>query len=142
MHQIIVPMLGLLILAGASGADPQEHPTYDAKRRRDPFTPLVREGRLVGASSADASAAVIVSSSTLVLAGILWDPAGRSVALVNETEVKVGDLIGEYRVIEIRPDAVVLDRDGKQHVLHMTYEGSSKGHSQPETSAATGGEGP
>jgi hypothetical protein len=66
-----------------------------------------------------------------VLYGILWDPGGRSIALVDDLEVSVGDSIGPYRVEEIRPDAVVLAREsGEQFVLELVFE-SDEGRENP-----------
>lgn len=132
--------LGLAVLVAAAAAaardeaaaprDPDAAPVvYDAKGRRDPFIPLVRNGELVN---------VVGQSGTLdqpVLRGILWDPSGRSIALINDMEVNVGDLIGGYRVDAIRQDAVVLTVDGGEPlVLQLEFElpGAS-----PDT--ATGG---
>ena len=49
---------------------------YDAKERRDPFVALVWDGKIVGAS---ASRPEVIGSPVafLLLAGIMWDPAGR-----------------------------------------------------------------
>ena len=79
---------------------------YDAKGKRDPFIPLVRDGMLVQAASHGVM-------SVPVLRGILWDQSGGSLALINDLEVKVGDMVGEYQVTQIRPDKVVLTRDGE-----------------------------
>ena len=80
---------------------------YDAKGRRDPFVSLVREGRVVTPVASSASP----DGTTPILYGIVWDPGGRSLALINDTEVQVGGMIGKYRVEEIRRDAVVLAAD-------------------------------
>ena len=141
----ILPCLAgaVILLAGAAasaGADPKDHPAYDAKHRRDPFAPLVRDGRLAGISLEAASSTTSASSSAVTLAGILWDPAGRSVALINGTEVKVGDLVGAYRVVEIQPNAVVLDHEGQQRIVQMVFDGSGKAGSQSDI-PPTGGEG-
>ena len=101
-------------------ADQQHAPKpYDANGRRDPFVSLVREGRLVSPVGVPSSAA---RPSDLLLVGILWDPAAHSLALINDTEAKVGDTIGAYEVMEIRRDAVVLMRDGKPLVLQISFE--------------------
>ncbi|MBI3088412.1 MAG: hypothetical protein HYY91_05985 [Candidatus Omnitrophica bacterium] len=116
----------LLLWAGSesvSGVDtePQEPGRspqgYDAKGKRDPFVPLVREGRFVSAVAGG-----VGDFSNPALAGILWDPSGHSIALINEMEVKVGDVLGEYEVSEIRQDAVVLMRQGKPLVLQMSFD--------------------
>lgn len=90
---------------------------YDSKGRRDPFTPLVREGKLVNVTPGTQ-----ISVTRPVLYGILWDPGGQSLALLNDTEVKVGDTIGGYRVQEIRQDAVVLIGGGEPVVLQLAFE--------------------
>ena len=106
---------------------------YDSKGRRDPFTPLVREGKLVNVIPGTQ-----LSVSRPVLFGILWDPGGQSLALLNDTEAKVGDMIGGYRVAEIRQDAVVLIDGGEPVVLQLVFETPPSKFS-PRTT--TGGEG-
>lgn len=106
---------------------------YDSGGRRDPFVPLVRDGRLVAAT-----AGARVESSTPVLYGILWDAGGGSIALINDAEVKVGETIGGYRVKEIRQEAVVLDNEGEPLVLQIAFEQPPKRSS----GTTTGGEGP
>ena len=91
---------------------------YDANGKRDPFVPLLRDGRFVGSAGSPST----THPSDLLLSGIVWDPAGRSFALINETEVAVGETIGGYQVIDIRRDAVVLVRDGKPLMLQMSFE--------------------
>ena len=103
---------------------------YNAKGRRDPFVALVRDGRLV-AISVGAHA----ESSKPVLYGVLWDPGGNSIALINDGEARVGDMVGDYRVVEIRKDAVVLANGGEPVVIEMAFETPPK--SAP--GAATGG---
>ena len=90
---------------------------YDAGGRRDPFLPLVRDGRLVATTTVNSS-----EGDKPVLYGILWDPRGYSFALINDAEVKVGDEVGNYRVSEIRHDAVVLDNGGEPLVLSITFD--------------------
>ena len=107
--------------------------TYDPAGHRDPFVPLVRDGRLVG---------IVAPSGTQtdkpVLYGILWDPGGNSIALINEGEVRVGEVINGYKVQEIRQDAVVLSSGSGSVVLKIAFEGPSK----PSPGATTGGEDP
>ena len=131
-----------LSLAGAGRSEAAEDPAkagegmpfrYDSGGRRDPFAPLVRDGRLVAATPGTR-----VATSTPVLYGILWDAGGDSIALINDAEVRVGDAVGDYRVKAIRQDAVVLDNEGEPLVLQITFEPLPKRSS----GAATGGEGP
>lgn len=90
---------------------------YDSKSRRDPFSPLVRDGRMVGVMQTHT-----IQTSRPVLYGILWDAGGQSIALINDIEVKVGDTVGTYRVVEIRKDAVVLSDGREPVVLQLAFE--------------------
>ena len=130
-----VLLLTLCAIAGLRSAWAADEPTaheasfqYDAKNRRDPFSPLVREGRIVNATSGTK-----VPTSQPILYGILWDPGGQSIALINDVEVKVGDSIEGYRVMEIRQDAVVLRNGGEPVVLQLAFE------TPPSPSTTTGG---
>ena len=104
---------------------------YDAKGRRDPFAPLVIEGRRVGMKAA--ASTTTTASGKPVLYGILWDPSGHSIAMVDDTEVKVGDAVGPYHVVDIREDAVVLKNGGEPLELRIEFDvpsshpGASKG---------------
>ena len=146
-----IGMLTALILGGAGvgvGAEPTPVPAqkqspnppqpsvYDAHNRRDPFVPLVREGRVLGGSSET----TMGDCSQPTLGGILWDPSGHSIALINDSEFKVGDLLSEcdYRVAEIRKDAVVLSREDESIVLRIAFEDEAK----PKKQTSTGGKRP
>ena len=127
--------------AKAKAKEPEPPPfQYEPGSHRDPFLPLVRDGRLVGdeATAQDTP----VESFKPVLYGVLWDPGGQSIAMINDTEVKVGDMVGDYRLLEIRPDSVVLENGGERMALQLTFEApSSKRVSGASTGASTGGEG-
>jgi hypothetical protein len=103
---------------------------YAAKGRRDPFAPLVRDGKLIGLPKDQ------TSGVTPVLYGILWDPAGPSIAMINDQEVRVGDTVGGYQVAEIRQDAVVLKGGGEPVVLQIDFQ-TPPSERSPRT--ATGG---
>jgi hypothetical protein len=105
---------------------------YDSKGRRDPFAPLVREGRLIAAGPGQR-----MEASTPVLYGILWDPSGHSIAMINDGEVRVGDWVGQYQVTKIEQDAVVLDSGTAEPlVLTIAFEVPTPVHGTPK-----GGEG-
>ncbi len=91
---------------------------YDAGGHRDPFIPLVRDGRIVSLAGLSSAG----SSSVPVLHGILWEAGGRSIALINSSEAKVGDTVDGYQVVEIRHDAVVLSSGGDPVVLQINFE--------------------
>ena len=122
-----------LVWAAGEPSEKQSAFSYDPAGHRDPFVPLVRDGRLVGVASPETA----VDAARPVLYGILWDPGGRSLALINDAEVKVGDTIAGYRVKEIQEDAVVLDSGGVPVVLEIQFEPPPSSLSPGRT---TGGE--
>lgn len=123
-----------LVWAAGEPSEKQNAFSYDPAGHRDPFVSLVRDGRLVGVALPGGSG----STSRPVLYGILWDPGGHSIALINDAEVKVGDTIGGYRVQEIRQDAVVLDSGGVPVMLEIMFEAPP---SQLSPGSTTGGRG-
>lgn len=85
---------------------------YDPKGRRDPFVPLVnREGlffepevrkeNIVSDSAAD---------NALSLEGIVYEEGGSSCAVINSEIVQSGDKIGDYQVLEVQKQKVVLGK--------------------------------
>jgi len=108
---------------------------YDPHGRRDPFVSLVRDGRLVATIPGTR-----LESSRPKLSGILWDPGGQSIAIINEEEVRVGDTVIGYKVLEIREDAVVLTNGGVPMILEIEFEAPPEEASKERTT--TGGEKP
>ena len=132
---LFVAALAIVGSAAIAAAEQTREPfRYDSKGRRDPFAVLVRDGRVVGVTQ-DAQ----VATSRPVLRGILWDPGGHSIALINDVEARIGDTINGYRVQDIRQDMVVLDNGGEPVVLQIAFEPSPSG-SLPDTT--TGGDKP
>jgi len=123
-----------LVWAAQEPSEKREAFSYDPAGHRDPFVPLVRDGRLVGV----ALPGVGPNPSRPVLYGILWDPGGHSIALINDAEVKVGETISGYKVQEIRQDAVVLSSGGVPVVLEIAFETPP---SKLAPGGTTGGEG-
>jgi hypothetical protein len=78
----------------------RESYTYTVDGRRDPFVSLMRSGDLRPAVE------------DLKLVAVVYDPAGRSVAILRDLttkeqyRVKVGQTLGRMRVAQIQPKAV------------------------------------
>ncbi|OQA56188.1 MAG: hypothetical protein BWY42_01129 [Candidatus Omnitrophica bacterium ADurb.Bin277] len=81
--------------------------TYSDEGRRDPFIPL--QGRPGDGSSG--------SSSGYSLEGIVYDPAGQSMALVNGKPYKLGEMIEDAKVTGIRKDHIVILVNEEEKVL-------------------------
>jgi hypothetical protein len=116
---VVVPALGQAAEVALKGR-------YDAQGKRDPFVALVRNGRLVGAVKAGAQVGALPT-----LFGILWDPQGQSIALLNDGEAKVGDVVEGYKVLEITRDTVVLENGPEPIILQITFD------EEPAPSATT-----
>jgi len=88
--------------------------TYDAKGKRDPFLPLVtKDGRIVSEHSA------VERAEDIKLQGIIWDPRGKSFAMLNGEVVSVGDLLGGFRMIKIEQRSVTLESSGKEYKISL-----------------------
>ena len=137
-------LLAVLIMAsaragGAVGANVKEPEPfqYEPGGHRDPFVPLVQGGSRVGATVKGTP----VEPAKPILYGVLWDPGGQSIALINDKELRVGDLVADYRLLKIRQNSVVLGKGGEQMVLKITFETPpSKPSSGASPGASTGGE--
>jgi len=74
-----------------------------AEELRDPFTFGPRTGEQRRASP--------------ILVGILWD-ATYPLAMIGEREVTVGESVGDWQVVEIKPDGMTLQRGDQQEIVH------------------------
>ena len=100
------PLLGLLValsvgLLGAAAPEESavKKATYDAQDKRDPFVPLVKDGKIVGARNEGALPEIM---------GIMYDP-DNPIAMIGDREVTIGDMIDDYKVIEIHEASVILE---------------------------------
>lgn len=58
------------------------------------------------------------SEASVVLVGILWD-AHRPVAVIGEELVGIGQEVAGWRMVEIRPDHVVIERGSRRETLAL-----------------------
>lgn len=126
--------VSLSLGAGALGAaeappQPAKPEGYNAQGKRDPFVPLVRNGRFVGVSKPGAQLGAVPT-----LFGILWDPQGQSIALLDDGEAKVGDTVEGYKVMEITRDTVTLGNGEEPIILQISFD-------EDEEEPLKGGEG-
>jgi len=76
-------------------------------KQKNPFRP----DHAVGSFTA-------TGQSENVLNGIFWD-SQRSLAIIADTVVAVGDYVENKKVIRIEKDAVFLDNQGKEEILRL-----------------------
>lgn len=126
--------LGVAALTGLAQsrstiAATEDASAYEADMLRDPFVPLVRDGRIVSFGDARGASRGLGQTGAPVLYGIVWDAGGHSIALINDAEVQVGDTVSGYEVVDIREDAVMLRRAEKELELHLSSDKKPAGES-------------
>ncbi|MFH1045463.1 MAG: hypothetical protein V1727_00680 [Candidatus Omnitrophota bacterium] len=90
---------------------------YKDSGKRDPFIALVSEqGRYIAESGE------MYSSNELRVSGILWDPEGKSSALINDQMVAEGETFYGFLIKEIRQDHVTVSRDGQDYTIWVIGE--------------------
>ncbi|MCX5681403.1 MAG: hypothetical protein NT079_03880 [Candidatus Omnitrophica bacterium] len=86
---------------------------YNDNGRRDPFWALVSSNGKVLVYDEG------VEFSDMTLEGIIYDPKGERLAIINSKIVKASDNIGGFSVYSVDQDSVVLRKDGKDFILKL-----------------------
>lgn len=95
---------------------------YESANRRDPFCALVtKEGRLLP------GAVVYSESEDVKLEGIIWDPVGRSVAIINGKLIQEGQDLGGLKILKIEKTKVLIEKNGKNIVVNLNKKEGGKG---------------
>lgn len=115
---ILVLLLSLVVVSGAS-ANVRDF-TYQSKGNRDPFKSLVtKDGRILP------GARTVSETGDVELEGIIWDPNGRSMAIINGKLVKEKQRIMNMQVLKIKKASIILQKGGKVMVIKLKKEGGS-----------------
>lgn len=125
---------------GAQESSPSA--TYDAKNKRDPFVPCVRDGRFVPGCGVDSPIVDPIGpvgggNPQFKLEAIVWDPAGSSLAIINGAVVTAGQRVSDFVVKSIQRDSVTLSRGEESLVLQISFENPN---AAKEPEASIGGE--
>lgn len=87
---------------------------YNAHEKRNPFAPLVSaDGRILEPPAKQKTAGGVY------LEGIIYDPAGSSYAVINGEIVKAGEKAGDYQVLRIEPQKIILLKEGQEEALEL-----------------------
>ncbi len=91
---------------------------YDAKVKRDPFIPLVtQDGRIIEPPKRKEK-----TEGPPQLEGIIYDPRGVSYAVMDGEVLRVGDAAGDYQIIKIEAQKVVLQKAGREFTVELKKE--------------------
>ncbi len=96
-------------------AEPSDF-VYDDHGKRDPFWSLLGSRGTILNFDND------LQASDMVLEGILVEPNGDSVAIINGNIIKVGDKVGFFIVKEIQVNVVVLGKGQEIVTLKLKKE--------------------
>ncbi|NQT46389.1 MAG: hypothetical protein HQ593_02775 [Candidatus Omnitrophica bacterium] len=94
---------------------------YQAEGKRDPFIPLVAAGmRMVEGLG------MVETIEDLTLEGIVFDPGGNSVAIINGVILTEGGVVNNLRIKKIEADNVQLYLNEMEYRLHLIKEGGEE----------------
>ncbi len=94
---------------------------YESGGRRDPFVPLVTQK----VKSTTDGLQGVQGIGDIILEGIVWEPTGRSIAIMNGAIVKEGDRAGAVRIEKIEEKRVILYINEVKHELALGGEGET-----------------
>ncbi len=87
---------------------------YEIGSNRDPFIPLVtKDGKLT------VTYGTLNSINDVILEGILYDVAGKSVVIMNDLVLQEGARVGGIQVKIIEEDRVILSFEGKDYTFKL-----------------------
>jgi len=101
-------------VGGAAAA--QEPFIYDDHGKRDPFWKLTGPRSMILNYDKD------IRTTDMVLEGIMAQPGGDSIAIVNGHIIKVGDKLGLFVVKEIQTNVVILEKGQEIFKLQLKKE--------------------
>lgn len=91
---------------------------YKSKGKRDPFIPLVT-GDIVTSLGLES----VTSIDDIEFEGVIYDPAGQSMALLNGEVVKKGDKIYSVEILEISRSSIAVKIYDKAYTIDLVEEG-------------------
>ncbi len=100
----------------AAQAEKEQELTYDSLGFRDPMMPLVTTSGLIRDFEP------VSTRPDLYLKGIIYDQSDNYLAIIDGEIVKVGDVVRGARILEIRKDGVIIQKDGQLREIKLEEE--------------------
>jgi len=114
MKKYIIVLLSIILTYHPVFALDEPVFVYDSQGARDPFMPLLtKDGKPI------TTYAKIGSINDIVIEGILYDPQGESVVVINDLILKQGSTISGVTVKSIEKNSVVLSFKGEDHTFKV-----------------------
>lgn len=116
-NRIMLSVLFLAIACPLWAAEPSAGKfSYDDHGKRDPFWKLVSPGGGIMNFETD------LLISDLTLEGIIFDPSGKNLAIINGNVVKPNDKLGAFIISRIEKNEVILLKGQESFVLRLKRE--------------------
>ena len=103
----------IFLSSGTVFAEEKEPFVYDPHGKRDPFWSLVSPGGTIITYDKN------LDHGDLSLEGVIYDPNGKSLAIINGKVFKPGNQIAGHTLSKIEKSRVLLIKDNKEFVLEL-----------------------
>jgi len=119
-------ILPFIVLAGFSmgifliTAHGEEY-KYFSKGKRDPFVPLA-----TGEIKTSMGLQAVETIDDVKFEGIIFDPNGKSMVVLNDEVLKEGDKLYNVEIIKIDNKAVTIKVNERVHTINLVEEGGGK----------------
>ena len=108
----------MLMPADAALVSAAEKFKYDSKDNRDPFISLVTpEGRILPGARANSE------PENIILEGVIWDPNGNSLAIINGKLIKEKERVYGMQLLKINKESVIMQKKGNVKVIYLKRKG-------------------
>ena len=111
--------------AGVISAEEPAGFVYDARGGRDPFIPLITKKTRFATGLEN-----IQSIDDIALEGIVWDPGGDSIAILNGIILREGEVVGDVKIKSIDRKSVSLFVNKVAHKINFVKEGEEAGEKE------------
>jgi hypothetical protein len=116
---LIMFVAGGFFYGGAAKAESpskNKETLYNGQGKRDPFIPLITpSGYLVNLETD--------KNASLHLEGIMFDPKGDSIAIINGELVRAGESIGDAVCVSIEPTKITVLQNNQKIDIELRREG-------------------
>lgn len=114
MSRTVIHLLVALILSLKITSVFADEIRYDSNRRKDPFAPLVGpDGKFLRNN---------LDIADFKIEGVIFDPNGGSVVLIDGESYKEGDNINGLNIISIMKDRVILAQSQQEQTIWLREE--------------------
>ncbi|MBU4375891.1 MAG: hypothetical protein KKD29_00250 [Candidatus Omnitrophica bacterium] len=94
---------------------------YYSKGKRDPFIPLV-----TGEVRTSLGLQAVEDIDDVRLEGVIFDPNGKSIVVLNDEILKEGDKMYNVEVLKITKDSVTIKVHDRMHTISLVEEGGKE----------------